>query len=313
MISPGQVVPGGKIPKGSPKAPIPADSPQTNSSPGREKGAFFYLKAGLLIALAILILISGICLSYLITTGKKAEPVLANKNITERNVSKEETKEVKVASSAVTKQKELGDMVEWKFEGNVLIKYLGLESELSLPEGITGINEKVFQNKMDLVTVKIPDGVCFIGSSAFQNCKNLKNLTLPKSLEKIDDYAFAGCLKLQGVELPENITSIGSYAFCRCSSITEWKLPRRLLEIGAYAFMGNTKIVELELPSGVERIGKYAFQGCSQLQKITIPETIKEIGEHVFSMCSSELEIICEENSRAHEYALQNGIRFTFS
>lgn len=211
-----------------------------------------------------------------------------------------------------TGEKQLEDTVEWKFEENILIQYLGLDSELVLPKGIEGIGEKVFADSLDLINVKIPRGTYFIGKGAFENCANLQIAELPESLKEIDQDAFAGCSKLGNITLANTIQKIGERAFCGCSSITEWNLPDQLIEIGDYAFMGNSQITEIIIPSYVEKIGDYAFQGCSKLQQIEIPESVVEIGEHTFSLCPKGLKIICKENSKAHEYALLNKISFEF-
>ena len=79
------------------------------------------------------------------------------------------------------------------------------------------INEGVFYDCSELVTVCIPDNVVKLGELSFGSCDNLVNVTLSKSLEVIDNQVFYNCFQKNGstckLIIPENVKSIGKEIF----------------------------------------------------------------------------------------------------
>lgn len=307
------IIPEGIIDGEIPPSPIPI--PQSDSEPSGEdieqKNSIWKV---ILVIFVVVVIIASIVILPNFSFNLKS--VAENSTSTEikktQVITQVQTQNRKTTEKETTAKKFLEDTVEWKFKDNILTQYLGIEEEITLPKGIEGIGEAVFADRLDLISVIVPRGTYIIEKGAFQNCANLEIVELPESLKEIQESAFAGCLKLGNITLSNTITKIGNQAFCRCSSITKWDLPDQLKEIGEYAFMGNSNITEVVIPPSVETIGSYAFQGCSKLKEVTIPESVTEIGEGCFSMCSEDIKIICAENSKAHEYALQNKILFEF-
>ena len=64
---------------------------------------------------------------------------------------------------------------------NYLVAYIGLNTDLTLPDDYNGQNYKLnnyaFYNCSGLTSVTIPDSVTSIGDSAFCDCSGLKNIT----------------------------------------------------------------------------------------------------------------------------------------
>ncbi|MGN0814508.1 MAG: leucine-rich repeat domain-containing protein [Candidatus Coproplasma sp.] len=85
----------------------------------------------------------------------------------------------------------------------ILVKYTGRETELTLPGGITEINQCAFYNRLNVKSIIIPDGVTEIGNCAFWKCSGLTVVTIPKSVKNIGDRAFANCTSLTRVKLPK--------------------------------------------------------------------------------------------------------------
>ncbi len=72
----------------------------------------------------------------------------------------------------------------------------------------------------NLVTdLVIPDGVTEIKSRAFQNCTSLKCVTIPSSVERIESSAFYGCSNLETVYFGYGLRFIRKYAFNGCSAL----------------------------------------------------------------------------------------------
>ena len=131
---------------------------------------------------------------------------------------------------------------------NYLIKYIGNDTELTLPESFNGkiyeIYECAFYN-CNLESVTIPNGVTSIGSSAFNNCSNLISITIPDSVKSIGDYAFERCSSLTSITIPDSVKSIGVYAFERCSSLTSITIPDSVTSVGRFAFYNCNSLLEV--------------------------------------------------------------------
>ena len=72
-----------------------------------------------------------------------------------------------------------------------------------------------------LTQYTIPDSVTSIGWKAFQNCDSLTSVTIPDSVTSIGASAFAWCNSLTSVTIGNSVTSIGYDAFGDCSSLKE--------------------------------------------------------------------------------------------
>ena len=46
---------------------------------------------------------------------------------------------------------------------NVLIEYLGKSKDVFIPDGVTGIGDRAFKDREDIMRIEIPDGVTHIG------------------------------------------------------------------------------------------------------------------------------------------------------
>ena len=108
--------------------------------------------------------------------------------------------------------------------------------DLVIPEGVTNINNYVFQNYSHLTSVTIPDGVTTIGENAFNGCSGLINVTIPVSVSSIGYSTFANCSSLTNITIPDGVTSIGEVAFWNCSGLTSITIGNNVNSIGQWAF-----------------------------------------------------------------------------
>lgn len=77
-----------------------------------------------------------------------------------------------------------------------LIKYLGTESEIILPEyeGMKyGIAESAFENNDYLIVVTVTQSVTCIEMNAFSGCDSLEKVFIPNSVLVVERQAFGGC------------------------------------------------------------------------------------------------------------------------
>ena len=124
---------------------------------------------------------------------------------------------------------------------------------------VNAIGEKAFSH-CGLSSLTIPDGITIIEQETFAYCTNLQQVELPSTLEVIKDHAFDHCAKLNGVEFGTHLTRIASHAFSSCSSLDEISFPSSLTSIEQYAFAGCSSLTEIVVPQSVTYIGPFAFR-----------------------------------------------------
>lgn len=192
-----------------------------------------------------------------------------------------------------------------------------------IPEGVTSIEDQLFEYCSNLTSVTIPKSVTTIGDFAFSECVSLKKIDMPEGLTHIGECAFNGCRSLESITIQKGITNIGYGVFSGCGTLTSLVIPESVTSID-YAFEGtyiqkenlinnssieviegltfydeiinglyirdNTAIgiidneaTEVVIPEGVTSIGESAFLGCSSLESVTIPKGVTSIGDGAFS------------------------------
>ncbi len=81
-------------------------------------------------------------------------------------------------------------------ENGILIRYIGKETEIVIPDTVTEIGDRALVRYTHLTSVVIPDSVIKIGGGAFIGCTNLVSVTIPSSVTKVGFAAFIGCKSL---------------------------------------------------------------------------------------------------------------------
>ncbi|MBE6038539.1 MAG: leucine-rich repeat domain-containing protein [Anaerofustis stercorihominis] len=154
-------------------------------------------------------------------------------------------------------------------KNGVLIKYIGDECDISIPEAARYIGEGAFSYMKNIRSVKFSYGTEEIGDRAFANCESLEEISFSNSIKRIGDYSFRNCPKLRIIKIPFSVKSVGTGAFMGCSSIE--------------------KVI---ISEGLRQIGTFAFSGCRNLKDIFIPDSAKIIGENIFDSCTSLRNIV---------------------
>ena len=177
-------------------------------------------------------------------------------------------------------------------EDGVLTYYYGGETNVVIPDGVTGIRYDAFINCFKLENVIIPDSVTMIGSKAFAGCRNLTSVTIPASVSAIGEKAFYLCTSLVNVVISEGVTIIRDGAFMECTSLTSVTIPGSVKSIGASRFVSNdvfkncSNLTNVTIHEGVEIIGSCAFNNCKELTSVTIPDSVTSIEWSAFAGCS---------------------------
>lgn len=199
-------------------------------------------------------------------------------------------------------------------ETSAITKYAGTEKNVVIPDKVNEIPVEVigteaFASNPNLETVTVQPGVVLIEEGAFLNCPNLKSIVLPKGVEGIEKLSFFMCKNLESIKVKSGLTCIETNAFYGCANLKEVTLPNTLTDIEDYTFMGCSSLTRVAIPNGVNYIGTGAFMDCTSLKEISIPNTVKDMDEDILKGTSAV--IVCEKDSAAYRYALENNIGIT--
>ena len=178
---------------------------------------------------------------------------------------------------------------------------------LTLPAGVTDVQEEAFYQDAAIGKVILPDGVQTIGARAFAR-SGVTEINLPDSLKTIADDAF------DETALTKVTAKEGTYAYEWAFShyYIGWAWEELLdgtVEITGYsgrnsivtfparlggkrvsgiadgAFAGSGCFMEITIPGTIDRIGNGAFAGSGTLKKVTVQQGVKIIGSEAFCDC----------------------------
>lgn len=216
-------------------------------------------------------------------------------------------------------------------------------SSVILPESVTSIGRSAFAFTC-LTSITIPAMETAFGENVFEDCGGLV-ITCKRgsdaeayaieneipyvymtSESPLNDFTFTAldettCELMSYIGMDaevvipaedgegKSVTVIGDGAFYTCS-LTSVFIPSSVVSIGEMAFYGCDALTDVTISDGVTSIGDSAFAGCTGLTDLTIPASVTDIGDDAFSGCD-DLNILCEEGSAAHLYAVDNDIPFT--
>lgn len=212
---------------------------------------------------------------------------------------------------------------DYVYDGNTLVKYLGEESSVTIPDWITEVGPEAFANNTTLEKIVLPDSVREISNQAFENCSNLIIAKIPESVKTIGSSAFSGCTKLESINIPFKTKDLGSGVFANCKSLpsvlidpnnevytcqdgviytkdgkelvqylagrpfTSYVMPSTIETIDEYAFWGASNLNKVSLSNSVEIIPEHAFDNCDGLSSIALPNSVKRLNAFSFADCDN--------------------------
>ena len=171
----------------------------------------------------------------------------------------------------------------------------GIEGEVTIPEGITELPDRIFYRCSALCSITFPEGLTSIGKNAFFNCSSLTEITLPEGLTSIGDWAFNQC-GLTSVVIPESLKFLGEDVFI-LSLLERVEILAPLDTIPSGTFYSCKNLKEVVLPNTVKVLGDKSFYECESLQSIFIPASVETITAETFNGSYSLTEFIVDEEN----------------
>ncbi|MBQ9118562.1 MAG: leucine-rich repeat protein [Lachnospiraceae bacterium] len=174
--------------------------------------------------------------------------------ITATLYGKEYTCNVMVEASAGEKVQPV-DIEDFVIENDILVRYEGIEREVSIPDGVKEIAAYAFYANEGMTAVIIPESVEKIGAYAFEKCENLCSVYMGDSVTEIGQGAFYYCPKLQQIRLSKGLESIPQDCFGECN-IRELTIPERCeTKEGSFDFYGREGRTITISPNALELSG----------------------------------------------------------
>ena len=105
---------------------------------------------------------------------------------------------------------------EWEID-IVSNTYSNSQGKMVLRGKESYIPKYLFKQCSNLKHISIPEGITQLNDECFYNCYHLSSISLPKSLETIGSNVFSSCTNLKTITLHENINSIDARALAYSS------------------------------------------------------------------------------------------------
>ncbi len=205
---------------------------------------------------------------------------------------------------------------------------------LPFPETLNSIGLGAFLGCGGFTVVTLPEGITELQDYTFSYCGSLVNVTLPEGLKKIGKYAFAGCAMLRSVNL-DHTEEIGERAFYNCEALggADLSSAKRiedeaflncaivsnitadaLTHIGKSAFGANG--ITSFTAKNLEHIGDGAFEG-NYMTVFAFSSKVSYVGARAFKDCSLLSQFTATNveavSGKINDYAfLENGMLYTY-
>lgn len=170
---------------------------------------------------------------------------------------------------------------------------------LIIPDCVTRIEPRAFNECTKLETVTIGNSVTVIANSAFLGCSELKEINIPASVEDIGEMAFAECKNLKEIKVAEGAKFVfedgilftadkkEAVAALPCVDFSTYKFPAETEKFAPELFFNHSELKSFEFPDGTTAIPEGLFTLCSSLEDVKIPDGTLSIGDSAFLGCKS--------------------------
>ena len=169
--------------------------------------------------------------------------------------------EIRNTMPDVTTDPSLFEFTKNKNNKVTIVRYLGNEKRVVIPETLDGGTVKVlgvysFGGKSELQEVFMPDCIETVRGMTFGDCANLKKVHLSERLTEIVKSTFDGCVALEEVNIPDNTKKLRSTTF-RKAPLKKLHIGKSLqiIEEGAF-YVGKEETISLPGKPTIHKILK---------------------------------------------------------
>ena len=155
-----------------------------------------------------------------------------------------------------------------------------------VPFGAHKIDDDVF-SECPYESISLPDSVTELGNRLFENSKTLEKVKLPSGVTELPPYLFAGCSALSKVTMPSRLENLPEGLFKNCESLTDIPFRAGITELPQSVFEGCTSLKSLAIPSTVKRIESRAVAGCTSLESVVFPAGLEFVADDAFDGCTA--------------------------
>ena len=176
----------------------------------------------------------------------------------------------------------------------MLLKYVGCESRVIVPNGITTIGQSAFAGNEGIDRIELPDSVRRIEREAFKGCVVMQSIRLSENLEELEDAVFENCVKLIRVNLSNKLKVMPTSCFKRCRVLKEVEGLEKVEVVEAMSFYECLQLETVALPEEITALGDMAFYKCTHLLESCLPLKVEKVGQLCFKK-SSVQEVVNEK------------------
>lgn len=185
-------------------------------------------------------------------------------------------------------------------------------ASVTIPDGVTSIEQHAFFLCDKLTSVSIPSSVESIGESAFGSCRGLSSITIPEGVKRMEEGAFNDCEQLTSIVIPSTVNKINNFQlFSDCNNLTSIVVDKNnptfdsrdncnaIIETAT-----NTLVVGCNtsfIPNTIVKIDSWAFDDCEKMTSIFIPKSVRYIDDRSFVGCKDVVSIVVEEGNPVYD------------
>ena len=162
-------------------------------------------------------------------------------------------------------------------DGIPVVKVCGREAKTSIYESSKKLESIVFpdsckeivefQGYVNLKEVSLPENLEILSEKVFKNCTSLKSVKLHENIKAIKSQAF-GYTAISEIDLSPVLENIGEGAFSHTENLKEVTIPSSVQNIGKQAF-SKSGIKKVNFQNEDVILGEMAFYGCPNLEEVT--------------------------------------------
>ena len=160
--------------------------------------------------------------------------------------------------------------------GGTLIRYYGPGGDVTVPEGVSRIDNWAFSEREDLSGVTLPESLAFIGRGAFSGCTGLKFVSFPAHPVDFRPGAFSFC---RGLADGDGFFIRQGVLFLYAGPDGDVTVPEGVTRIDSDALAGRWEDLRLSLPDSLKTVAPDAFPRCRFALRIRrwLPELTRAV------------------------------------